>query len=274
MTKSFIFFSMLYLSGVSGVNIIDGTVAVPHSRPYIAFLIITKERQLEMCGGFLIYPNVILTAAHCKGNQSSVQNNKMAITVILGAHYHSKNEKSQQRIPVQKMITHEAYNDMTLENDIMILKLQFNATITKEVKTIRLPSEDDHFGPGTTCLVAGWGLTSFPGNSSNVLREVAVKIKEHCNSASEICARGIDKKGTCYVSEEHFPVCKEQMTKIDFFKHDSGGPLVCPGRNNIPTAVGIVSYMNRENCEDSHGIFGLFFELQILMNMNLLVLNF
>uniref|UniRef100_A0A8C4T6A4 trypsin n=1 Tax=Erpetoichthys calabaricus TaxID=27687 RepID=A0A8C4T6A4_ERPCA len=224
MTKSFIFFSMLYLSGVSGVNIIDGTVAVPHSRPYIAFLIITKERQLEMCGGFLIYPNVILTAAHCKGK---------AITVILGAHYHSKNEKSQQRIPVQKMITHEAYNDMTLENDIMILKLQFNATITKEVKTIRLPSEDDHFGPGTTCLVAGWGLTSFPGNSSNVLREVAVKIKEHCNS--------------------HFPVCKEQMTKIDFFKHDSGGPLVCPGRNNIPTAVGIVSYMNRENCEDSHG---------------------
>uniref|UniRef100_A0A8C4T9Z0 trypsin n=1 Tax=Erpetoichthys calabaricus TaxID=27687 RepID=A0A8C4T9Z0_ERPCA len=216
MTKSFIFFSMLYLSGVSGVNIIDGTVAVPHSRPYIAFLIITKERQLEMCGGFLIYPNVILTAAHCKGK---------AITVILGAHYHSKNEKSQQRIPVQKMITHEAYNDMTLENDIMILKLQFNATITKEVKTIRLPSEDDHFGPGTTCLVAGWGLTSFPGNSSNVLREVAVKIKEHCNS----------------------------MTKIDFFKHDSGGPLVCPGRNNIPTAVGIVSYMNRENCEDSHG---------------------
>uniref|UniRef100_A0A8C4TFM9 trypsin n=1 Tax=Erpetoichthys calabaricus TaxID=27687 RepID=A0A8C4TFM9_ERPCA len=217
---------MLYLSGVSGVNIIDGTVAVPHSRPYIAFLIITKERQLEMCGGFLIYPNVILTAAHCKGK---------AITVILGAHYHSKNEKSQQRIPVQKMITHEAYNDMTLENDIMILKLQFNATITKEVKTIRLPSEDDHFGPGTTCLVAGWGLTSFPGNSSNVLREVA------------------------------------QMTKIDFFKHgypsfmlildmltnyswpfvfqgDSGGPLVCPGRNNIPTAVGIVSYMNHNNC--------------------------
>ncbi|XP_028672747.2 mast cell protease 1-like isoform X2 [Erpetoichthys calabaricus] len=214
----------LRLAGVSGVNIIDGTVAVPHSRPYIAFLIITKERQLEMCGGFLIYPNVILTAAHCKGK---------AITVILGAHYHSKNEKSQQRIPVQKMITHEAYNDMTLENDIMILKLQFNATITKEVKTIRLPSEDDHFGPGTTCLVAGWGLTSFPGNSSNVLREVAVKIKEHCNSASEICARGIDKKGTCY--------------------GDSGGPLVCPGRNNIPTAVGIVSYMNRENCEDSHG---------------------
>uniref|UniRef100_A0A8C4T9U3 trypsin n=1 Tax=Erpetoichthys calabaricus TaxID=27687 RepID=A0A8C4T9U3_ERPCA len=212
MTKSFIFFSMLYLSGVSGVNIIDGTVAVPHSRPYIAFLIITKERQLEMCGGFLIYPNVILTAAHCKGK---------AITVILGAHYHSKNEKSQQRIPVQKMITHEAYNDMTLENDIMILKLQFNATITKEVKTIRLPSEDDHFGPGTTCLVAGWGLTSFPGNSSNVLREV----------------------GTCYVSED-WPFV---------FQGDSGGPLVCPGRNNIPTAVGIVSYMNRENCEDSHG---------------------
>ncbi|MBN3289057.1 GRAB protein, partial [Polypterus senegalus] len=212
----------LGLAGVSGVKIIDGTVAVPHSWPYMAYLKIIKEREVHMCGGILIYPNVILTAAHCKGKN---------ITVILGAHFWSENEKSQQTIPVQEMIPHEAYNNKTFENDIMILKLKSNATITKEVKTIQLPSKDERFVPGTTCSVAGWGSTISSGTQSNVLREVTVKIQERCYSASLICARGTGRKGICV--------------------GDSGGPLVCQGRNNIPTAAGIVSYSVSYNCEDA-----------------------
>uniref|UniRef100_A0A8C4T867 trypsin n=1 Tax=Erpetoichthys calabaricus TaxID=27687 RepID=A0A8C4T867_ERPCA len=209
-------------SGVSGDKIIDGTEAVPHSRPYMAFLMVKEKTKSFICGGSLIRPNVVLTAAHCKGE---------SFILILGAHNFSKNEKSQQVIPVQEMIPHEKFEEKTLKNDIMLLKLKYNATITNEVKVINLPSKDDHdFKPGSICLVAGWGRTATNGRVSNTLREVNVKIQEYCDSTSLICARGSDRKGTC--------------------SGDSGGPLVCQGRNNVPTAVGIVSYASSESCEN------------------------
>ncbi|MBN3289056.1 MCPT3 protease, partial [Polypterus senegalus] len=217
---------LLGLAGVSGDKIIDGREASPNSRPYMAFLDISEDIHKYMCGGALILPNVVLSAAHCKGSN---------ITVILGAHDRTQNENSQQVIPVQEMISHEEYDETFLHNDIMLLKLQSHAIITDEVNTIRLPGAGEHFEPGTTCSVAGWGLTVTDGAGSNVLREVNVTLQRHCDSANpalQICARGTDKKGTC--------------------NGDSGGPLVCQGRNNIPTVAGIVSYSNTRKCEDRH----------------------
>ncbi|XP_028672176.1 mast cell protease 1A-like [Erpetoichthys calabaricus] len=216
----------LGLAGVSGDKIIDGREALPKSRPYMAFLEISIGIHKSACGGALILPNVVLTAAHCKGRN---------ITVILGAHNRTTNEKSQQVIPVQEMIPHEEFDETFLDNDIMLLKLQSHATITDEVKTIRLAGREEHFQPGTTCSVAGWGLTVTDGAGSDVLREVDVSLQRHCNIANpalQICARGTGRKGTC--------------------NGDSGGPLVCRGRNNIPTAAGIVSFSNTRKCEDRH----------------------
>uniref|UniRef100_A0A8C4TG00 trypsin n=1 Tax=Erpetoichthys calabaricus TaxID=27687 RepID=A0A8C4TG00_ERPCA len=209
------------LSGVSGDKIIDGKEASPHSRPYMAILKIKVG-----------YPCTAVEAAHCKGKN---------ITVILGAHYRLKKEKSQQTIPVQEMIPHENYDEETIENDIMLLKLKYGANITDEVKTIHLPSTDEHFEPGTICSVAGWGHNVTHGKLSNVLREVDVKIQKRCDSASQICARGILL----------LDIIKNHARSY-LFQGDSGGPLVCQGRNNIPTAAGIMSYSNSYNCEDAY----------------------
>ncbi|XP_039620533.1 chymase-like [Polypterus senegalus] len=205
------------LAGVSGDKIIDGTEAKAHSRPYMAFLEIRKGKNISSCGGFLILPNFILTAAHCQGK---------SITVLLGAHDLSKKESSQQVIPVEKIIPHESYNDITLENDIMLLKLQHKANLTNEVKTISIPKRNEAFNH-KKCSVAGWGRTKTNGTGSHVLREVEVNV--NFISRSRIFARGNGIKGAC--------------------NGDSGGPLVCPGFINKPTAVGIVSY-GPKTCED------------------------
>ncbi|KAG2463806.1 CMA1 Chymase, partial [Polypterus senegalus] len=205
------------IKGVSGDKIIDGTEAKAHSRPYMAFLEIRKGKNISSCGGFLILPNFILTAAHCQGK---------SITVLLGAHDLSKKESSQQVIPVEKIIPHESYNDITLENDIMLLKLQHKANLTNEVKTISIPKRNEAFNH-KKCSVAGWGRTKTNGTGSHVLREVEVNV--NFISRSRIFARGNGIKGAC--------------------NGDSGGPLVCPGFINKPTAVGIVSY-GPKTCED------------------------
>uniref|UniRef100_A0A8C4T7H9 trypsin n=1 Tax=Erpetoichthys calabaricus TaxID=27687 RepID=A0A8C4T7H9_ERPCA len=205
------------LAGVSGDKIIDGTEAKAHSRPYMAYLRIRNGKNISNCDGFLIHPNFILTAAHCQGE---------SITVRLGVHNLSKNERSQQVIPVEKIIPHECYNEITLVDDIMLLKLNHKASITDEVKIINIPNRNEPFNLNK-CSVAGWGLTKTNGTGSSVLREISFNV--HVISQSQIFGRGSGKKGTC--------------------NGDSGGPLVCPGTSNMPKAVGIVSY-GSEICED------------------------
>ena len=49
-------------------EIIGGVEARPHSRPYMAYLkFTTKNGSKERCGGFLIAPQFVMTAAHCNG---------------------------------------------------------------------------------------------------------------------------------------------------------------------------------------------------------------
>jgi secreted trypsin-like serine protease len=45
--------------------IFGGEVTQPHSKPYQVYLIMYKLNSKAICGGSLISPNYILTAAHC-----------------------------------------------------------------------------------------------------------------------------------------------------------------------------------------------------------------
>ncbi|XP_054571583.1 granzyme B-like [Eptesicus fuscus] len=101
------------LPGAEAGEIIGGHEAKPHSRPYMAYLHITKEEREFMCGGVLVGDNTVLTAAHCNGR---------SINVILGAHNIKKGEKTWQIIPVKRAIPHPDYNENNLSNDIMLLQ--------------------------------------------------------------------------------------------------------------------------------------------------------
>nr|XP_015220988.1 PREDICTED: granzyme B(G,H)-like [Lepisosteus oculatus] len=217
------------LAGVSGDEIIGGHEVSKHSRPYMAYLLIGRERRKTSCGGFLIRDDFIMTAAHCKG---------LTYTVLLGAHNILEDEAAQQVIPVEKAIPHPNYTNINYQNDIMMLKLQKKARLSHEVNLIPLPADQSSVGAGAECCVAGWGSVNKKGRKlSNTLLEVTVTVKslQACRdhwgeefNEMNICA-GVPERGVC--------------------KGDSGGPLVCNG-----VAHGVVSYGSKP-CEKKPSVY-------------------
>uniref|UniRef100_A0A8C3MKX0 Uncharacterized protein n=1 Tax=Geospiza parvula TaxID=87175 RepID=A0A8C3MKX0_GEOPR len=199
-----------FSAGALRDGIVGGHEARPHSHPYMAYLKIVEHGY---CGGFLVAPDWVMSAAHCLGNT----------TVILGAHNVVVPEKSQQVRGVLKYHKHPEYNDITYENDIMLLQ----ATLNEYVQTIPLPRTGSDLPTGTKCMVAGWGLID-EDRAANRLFETQVSIYSR------------RKCSLFYPHLDSGMVCAGSFHQLrDSSQGDSGGPLVC---NKV--AQGVVSFGN------------------------------
>uniref|UniRef100_A0A8C3UPX7 Peptidase S1 domain-containing protein n=1 Tax=Catharus ustulatus TaxID=91951 RepID=A0A8C3UPX7_CATUS len=202
-------------------RIIGGKEVVPHSRPYMAYLKIKVKDQSgskpSSCGGFLIRPDAVLSAAHCV----------LKVTVILGAHNINVQEWSQQRIHVTDWVIHPNYSSASLQNDIALLKLRSRARINENVTFISIPRSNEHVRVGTRCRVAGWGDTSVYGSTTDVMMEVDLKVQNET-----LCQQEFHD----YLRRSMICVGDQNSGKSTY-EGDSGGPLVCNKK-----AHGIVSY--------------------------------
>ncbi|XP_038018854.1 cathepsin G-like isoform X2 [Motacilla alba alba] len=208
-------------------RIIGGREVKPHSRPYMAHLKIQRGSQTSYCGGFLIRPDAVLSAAHCVDKEGRVR-----VTVTLGAHNARGRERSQQKIRVGQWVTHPKYSRVGLKNDIVLLKLKPKARINKNVQSISIPRRNDRVREGALCNVPGWGWTSDTGNTTNVLREVKLKVQN-----ATVCQqifRYYERQSMLCVGDESSPKATS--------RGDSGGPLVCNRK-----AHGIVSHARERN---------------------------
>ncbi|XP_050300159.1 trypsin-like [Anthonomus grandis grandis] len=202
-------------------EILHGKVVDITDHPYQVALLNTKANKI-ICGGVIVKPKVVFTAAHCTHTRNLVPRKNLA--VLVGANHVDDYEGNLHHIA--KVIKHPDFSYHGLESDISILLLEEPIKFSEKAKSIPI-STDDHPG-GTKASVSGWGRTE-TGFQSRDLRAVKVELDDHHN-----CQRYFP--GVFHPTITRDMVCIRPHHKSTYYG-DSGGPLTVDGK-----LVGLVSF--------------------------------
>ncbi len=203
--------------GEVGAQIVGGTRASTSTYPWVVYLATSSGSQY--CGGTLVAPNKVVTAAHC-----TVGDSPSVVRVVAGRD--DKRSTAGVVARVTKIWIHPSYRDVTQGYDVSVLTLDRN--LTQGTLPIAGASDTALYAAGTSSSILGWGTTSSGGSASRYLLRATVPLTSSATCSS---AYGSDFKSA------HMVCAGYPQGGTDTCQGDSGGPLVAGGK-----LIGVTSW--------------------------------
>merc|ERR1719260_352464 len=206
----------------------------------------TQQQQVEdtvnlyQCGGSLIAPDTILTAAHCV---DKFRENPASLKIRCGEwDTQDQNEpRPHQDRYVTSLDIHPAFNGKNLANDWALLYTEKEFELQQHIDTICLPQPDDLFD-FQTCFATGWGKDQFgaAGQYQVVLKEIDLPVVGNSQCQDSLRRTRLGRK---FKLDDSF-ICAGGVGQKDTCKGDGGSPLVCQSKYDPNTYVqsGIVAW--------------------------------
>ncbi|MBP0459629.1 serine protease [Streptomyces montanisoli] len=231
----------------AGSAVIGGAPASTSDHPWVVALVSQNRfgsgRAGQFCGGAVVGPTKVLTAAHCVSDDilGKGPDNVGDLHVIAGRD--RLTASGGRSVAVRSYAVDPAYRPSTNENDIAVLTLKTPLPASSAIAPERPGGAEAK--PGSKAQVLGWGDTTGRGDYAGGLRSSPVTVLPDAQ-----CEKAYPGGSSARYAASSMLCAGDPHGGHDACQGDSGGPLVAKGR-----LIGLVSWGSGCGLADAPGVY-------------------
>lgn len=226
----------------AGASIVGGTVTSIESYPWIAHIRYRGPVEDFECGGTVVAPRLILTAAHCVLTGTGRIAVAASFSVLTGVG--NLEEATPDRLSrVSRVLVFPEYEPARFLNDAALLVLAEPVA----VPTLPLATASDEalLADGVPVAAAGWGLVDVePPRLPIVLRDAQSVVR-----STAYCQRRLRRVLPVFASDSQICVRSQAEPGASLCNGDSGGPGVARRADGTVVQIGIISLKGSFDCD-------------------------
>uniref|UniRef100_A0A8V0X5S5 Peptidase S1 domain-containing protein n=1 Tax=Gallus gallus TaxID=9031 RepID=A0A8V0X5S5_CHICK len=189
-------------------RVVGGSAARPGEWPWQVSLQLWGQ---HFCGGTLVAPQWVLSAAHCFQGPNGSRADPTAWRAVVGR-LRLRDSGGQERA-VTAVVLHEGYRRVEGGHDLALIRLETPVSLGSRAGIICLPKPRYPFAFGTPCWITGWG---------NVAENVSLPADEPLQKVSQ----DLLSPPICNCLHSNLRR-RELMRPATPGMADSGGPISC-----------------------------------------------